>query len=154
MNSNDSVNVVNTDEVDAWVKSLLLPADYLDNLRVQRKDPIDKNSMNGKSSSREFFVKGPVPKDWFAKACMLGNGCAEVAWGLWFLHGMNNNYKDNENKSFSLTNKLMGELGVSAIRKSNALKALEGAGLIKVQRVIGRLPIVTMIFKKVTLISK
>ncbi len=137
-----------------WSDGLLMSEDFVARMGVPKKSlPGCLSSApkisRGESRSQRLFVKGPIPCDWIAAACRLGKGCAEVSWALWFLHGIKNKYDSRENQSFTLSNKLLKEYGVSQVRKYNALKALERAGLISIIQEPGSLPVVTILYERI-----
>lgn len=147
-----------TSDCESWVAGLLMPEDFIDGLKIRKSNssrhPRNNQSGTGESKPQRFFIKGPIPDDWISKACQLGKGCGDLSWPLWHLHGMYNKHDSKENRSFPLSNKLLEKYGISKLRKSNALKALKGAGLISIVQERGSLPIVTMIFERIEKRSK
>jgi len=147
-----------TSDCGSWVASLLLSEDFIGGLKIRKSDSSGRQKNNNnfgadKSEPQRLFIKGPIPDDWIEKACQLGKGCGDLSWPLWHLHGMYNKHDSKENRSFPLSNKLLEKYGISKLRKSNALKALEGAGLISIVQEPGSLPIVTMIFERIKIRS-
>jgi hypothetical protein len=87
------------------------------------------------------FLRGPIPMAWLEKAANLpGKGPLAVALAIRFESGRRGNAP-----SVRLTNSLAARFGVSRKAKYAALLALEGAGLIKVDRSPKRTPTVSII---------
>src|SRR6266487_2131384 len=91
------------------------------------------------SPIRGKFIKGPLDFVWFSKARQLGVTALWVGFGLWFLRGL------RRSNSFTVSNLMMQECGVQPDAKARALRALERAGLITVERRGKRSPQVTLI---------
>ena len=80
------------------------------------------------------FLKGPIPWGWIIEASKLSGKALLVGMAVWRLKGIKGE------KPFYLTNSEVEALGVHRNTKSRALKELEGAGLIAVERKKGRFP--------------
>ena len=80
----------------------------------------------------EPFLRGPVPMSWITKAHKVagGNGLM-LGLSLWWVSGM------TESRTFSVNIRRL-EVGQSLRNKWRALKALEGAGLIRRTREPGK----------------
>ena len=91
------------------------------------------------SPIRGEFVKGPLDTHWFSEARGLGVTALWVGMGLWFLRGL------RRSNNFIVSNLMMQEWGVQPDAKSRALRALEKAGLIRIERRGKRSPIVTLV---------
>lgn len=87
----------------------------------------------------ERFLKGPIPMKWLNAAACLPGKAAHVAICLWHLSGMTGS------KNVHLTRKTLEDAGVQRHAAYRALKAMEEAGLVKVDRCRGRCPIVTIV---------
>jgi DNA-binding transcriptional ArsR family regulator len=87
----------------------------------------------------EFF-RGPMPLPWFGRASALGGKALPTALAVWFEAGRRGRL-DN----LKMTGKLVARLGVSPSSKSRALKALQEAGLIHVERRGRKNPLVTIL---------
>jgi hypothetical protein len=85
------------------------------------------------------FIKGPLDFVWFSKARQLGVTALWVGFGLWFLRGL------RRSNSFTVSNLMMQEWGVQRDAKARALRALEKAGLITIERRGKRSPRVTLV---------
>lgn len=85
------------------------------------------------------FIKGPLSFVWLSEARQLGVTALWVGLGLWFLRGL------RRSNSFIVSNLMMQEWGVQPDAKARALRALEKAGLITVERRGKRSPQVTLV---------
>ena len=85
------------------------------------------------------FLKGPIPWSWIAAAAALPSRALLVGLCLWRLVGA------MKSDTVSFGNSDLRPLGIDRATKSRALRALEGAGLIKVARKPGRFPKVTVL---------
>jgi hypothetical protein len=85
------------------------------------------------------FLKGPVPWPWIEVAARLPGKALAVGLVLWRLHGA------VKSKTVSLSNGEVEALGVDRNAKSRALRDLERAGLITVERQPGCSPRVTIV---------
>jgi hypothetical protein len=91
------------------------------------------------SSVKGKFIAGPVDVVWLSQARKLGVTALWVGLGLWFLRGL------RRSNSFTVSNLMMREWGVQPDAKTRALRVLEKAGLIAVERRGKRSPRVTLI---------
>jgi hypothetical protein len=78
------------------------------------------------------FLKGPIPMAWLNIAAKLPGKTLNVGIAIWWLAGM------SKTTAFKLTRKALNQLGVSRDAASDALKRLEGNGLILVKRLPGQ----------------
>ena len=85
------------------------------------------------------FIKGPLDFVWLSEARKLGVTALWVGLSLWFLRGL------RRSNSFIVSNLMMQEWGVQPDAKARALRALEKAGLITVERRGKRSPQVTLV---------
>lgn len=85
------------------------------------------------------FIAGPVDVSWVVQASRLGVKALLVGLALWHLK------KLRQTDTFVVSNLMMQEWGVQADAKSRALRALERAGLIRVERRGKRSPQVTLV---------
>jgi hypothetical protein len=86
----------------------------------------------------ELFLKGPIPINWLQKAGQQSGKALHVAIALWFWAGI----KKSSEIKFSVARQL--NYGVKRNAVYRGLNALEKAGLISIERHIGRSPIVTI----------
>ena len=98
-----------------------------------------KNSGPPRHGPGERFLKGPIPWNWLQKASMLPGKSLHVGMALWQRSGI------QKSRTVKLSNVAMEDVGVDRFAKRRALKALEEAGLISVERGQGRSPIVTLL---------
>jgi hypothetical protein len=86
----------------------------------------------------EKFLKGPVPWTWLSRAGQLPGKALHVGIALWHLAGLNRSGR------LALSGSLLRQMGVKRVASYRALTALEQAGLVSVERCVGRQPIVTI----------
>jgi DNA-binding transcriptional ArsR family regulator len=91
------------------------------------------------SSVRGKFIAGPIDIVWLSQARKLGLTALWVGLGLWFLRGLR---RSDTNIVSNLT---MQEWDVEPDAKTRALRTLEKAGLVTVERRGKRSPRVTLI---------
>ena len=94
------------------------------------------------SSARRRFVAGPIDVAWLSQARKLGVTALWVGLGLWYLRGL------KRADSFLVSNLMMQGWEVSSDAKSRALRALEKAGLITIQRRGKRSPRILLVLKE------
>ena len=87
------------------------------------------------------FLKGPVPLNWLATAGRAPGQALQVANVLAFEVGV------EKSQTVKLCHKRLREFGVEKDAASRALRALEGAGLVQVERPPGKSPIVTVLWQ-------
>ena len=92
------------------------------------------------SSAQGNFIAGPLNVAWLSKARKLGVTALWVGLGLWYIRGL------RRADSFLVSNLMMQGWNVSPDAKSRALRALEKAGLITIERREKRSPRVTLMF--------
>jgi hypothetical protein len=88
---------------------------------------------------RDKFIAGPVDVSWVCQASRLGVKALLVGLALWHLKGMR---RDN---GFLVSNMMLREWGIQPDAKGRALRALEKAGLIAIERRGKRSPRVALI---------
>ena len=76
---------------------------------------------------------------WLNEAARLPGKALNLGIAIWWLAGM------AQTKTFKLTGKALAQLGVSRDAAADALKRLEGRGLIRVQRAPGQRPTVEIL---------
>jgi len=94
------------------------------------------------SPIKDKFIKGPVDVRWLSQARKLGVSALWVGLGLWFLRGL------KRSDSVVVSNLMLEDFGVLPDAKNRALRKLEKAGLIAVERKGKRSPLVTLIVPK------
>jgi DNA-binding transcriptional ArsR family regulator len=107
---------------------------------------LDQAQLNGRprrgrqaSPIRGKFIAGPIDVSWVCRAGRLGVKASLVGLALWHLRGL------RRSNSFIVSNRTMREWGVQPDAKARALRALERAGLIRVERRGKRSPQVTLV---------
>jgi hypothetical protein len=90
------------------------------------------------SPIRGKFIAGPIDVSWVVQASRLGVKAQLVGLALWHIRGL------RREDTFIVSNLMLQEWGVQADAKSRALRALERAGLIRVERRGKRSPRVTL----------
>lgn len=84
------------------------------------------------------FLKGPIPLHWIETAARLPGRSLHTGLALWYAAGLTNS------ASVSLSNVSSLLFGLDRNAKYRALAWLEEAGLITVERKLGRAPLVTL----------
>ena len=87
---------------------------------------------------RSEFVRGPIPVEWIAQAAVLPGRALAVGLAVWFIVGAGRN-------SNAVCPSLLAKFGVSRKAGYRALRALEQADLVEVERHRGRCPRVTIL---------
>ena len=80
------------------------------------------------------FLKGPVPLAWLARAAALPGKALAVGVALWFEHGIAGR------KEIAAGRGLLDQVNVNRKAGYRALRSLETAGLVSVDRHIGQCP--------------
>ena len=93
------------------------------------------------SPVRGKFIAGPIDVSWVVQAKRLGATPLLVGLALWHLK------KLRQSDTFTVSNVMLQEWGVQPDAKSRALRALESAGLIRVERRGKRSPLVALIVR-------
>ena len=115
-------------------------------LRVPQVEAGGTSSGRGKARSPSWvdgeFLRGAIPLSWLGRACRLpGAKVVAVALAVWFLSGLR-----GTRESLPLTGAALRRFGVDdRSAKYRALKELERAGLIRVDRRQGKNPLVTVL---------
>jgi DNA-binding transcriptional ArsR family regulator len=91
------------------------------------------------SLGKSKFIAGPVDVAWLSQARKLGVKALWVGLSLWFLRGI------RHSDSFIVSNLITREWDVLPDAKSRALRKLEKAGLITIERRGKRSPRVTLV---------
>jgi hypothetical protein len=85
------------------------------------------------------FLKGPIPLDWLSTAAKLPGKSLHVAIAIWFTASL------EKSCTVPLSNIAGLPFGLDRNAKYRALQWLENANLIRVERKLGRSPIVTLL---------
>jgi len=113
----------------------------LDQTRVAR---LNGGLRRGRRPSpiRDKFIAGPIDVSWVCQASRHGVTAVLVGLALWHLKGL------RRSTSFELSNLMVREWGVLPDAKARALRKLEKAGLIEIERRGKRSPRVTLVVRK------
>jgi hypothetical protein len=87
----------------------------------------------------ELFVRGPLPWSWVVQAARLPGKALHIALVLWLLAGL------RRTRTVTLGSKHLRDCGIQRHTAYRALRALELANLVGVERARGRGPIVTIL---------
>jgi DNA-binding transcriptional ArsR family regulator len=94
------------------------------------------------SPVRGKFIAGPIDVSWIVQASRLGVGALFLGNFLWYLRGL------RKSDTFTVSNLMLREWGIQPDAKRRALRKLEKAGLIRVERRGKRSPQVTLVVEK------
>jgi hypothetical protein len=87
----------------------------------------------------EWFLKGPIPWNWLTIAAQLPGKALHLGIAIWFLSAV------KRSRVIKLSPSILATLGVSRYAAYRALLTLEKAGLILVERHLGRKSVVTLV---------
>ncbi len=116
-----------------------MPPMYIDRLRVSRRIVRSRKVKPPRHKAGHHFLKGPVPLDWLEAAARLPGKSLHAGLALWYAAGV------QRSASVPLSNVSGLRFGLDRNAKYRALGWLEGAGLISVERKLGRAPVVTLV---------
>ena len=89
-------------------------------------------------TNRREHLRGPIPLEWLSAAARLPGKSLHVGIALWFMGGL------QKSRTVPVSNITSLRFGLDRNAKYRALAWLEGAGLVAVERKLGRTPIVTI----------
>jgi hypothetical protein len=102
----------------------------------RRRSPVGRSRwVEGK------FLAGPIPLEWLGRASRLPGKALATGLAIWFLSGL----RKGERGGLKLTSATLEHFHVNRHAKSRALRALESAGLISIQRNGKKNPVVTIL---------
>ena len=116
-----------------------MPPTDVDRLRLARGSIRRGNERPPRHKSCDRFLKGPIPLDWLEAAAGLPGKSLHAGVALWYAAGL------TRSASVPLSNIAGVRFGLDRNAKYRALEWLEGAGLIRVERKLGRAPVVTIL---------
>jgi DNA-binding transcriptional ArsR family regulator len=123
----------NTNTNINWDPSCLrLKQDAVARLQVRTRHGRRPNPVRGK------FIAGPVDVAWICEASRLGVKALLVGLALWHIRGL------RKTDTFIVSNLMVQDWGIEPDAKSRALRALEKAGLVAIERRGKRSPQVTL----------
>jgi hypothetical protein len=88
--------------------------------------------------SGEWFLKGPIPGGWIARAAAVGGRALKVAIAIWCEAGM------KRARTVRLSAEMQSRFSICPGTCKRALGELQGAGLINVDQQSGRRPQITI----------
>ena len=94
------------------------------------------------------FIAGPIPVSWVCQAGQLGVKALLVGLALWHIKGL------RKSNTFIVSNLMLRDWGIQADAKGRALRKLERAGLLAVERQGKRSPQVTLTVQDFSLASR
>lgn len=86
----------------------------------------------------EKFLAGPIPLGWLEQAGRLPGRALHIGIALWFQAGL------RRNATVTMPTEFLRQMGVDRFAGARALRGLESAGLVSVERAPGRKPVVTI----------
>jgi len=110
---------------------------------VTRSQGVDRRRRRG-SPVQGKFIAGPVDVVWLLQARRLGVTALLVGLALWHIKGL------RRTDTFIVSNVVLQEWDIEPDAKRRALRALERAGLVKIERRGKRSPQVTLVVRNGT----
>jgi len=92
-----------------------------------------------KRGPKQDYLRGRLPLDWISAAARLPGRSLHAGLVIWILRGLRNS------RVIALSNTESRRFGLDRNAKYRALVWLERAGLVKVERKLGRAPVVTIL---------
>ncbi|MEO1610584.1 MAG: hypothetical protein AAFR90_14910 [Pseudomonadota bacterium] len=108
-------------------------------LRLAARPKLGTSKRPPKPKAGERFLKGPIPLNWLSAAAQLPGKSLHLGIAIWF------NASLAKSATVPLSNLAGLPFGLDRNAKYRALGWLENAGLIAVERQVGRSPIVTLL---------
>src|SRR6516165_5259348 len=128
------VSSMSPNNIDSWNPNRLRLAPE----PVTRSRGVERRRRRG-SPVQGKFIAGPVNVVWLLEARRLGVTALLVGLALWHIKGL------RKTDTFIVSNLMLRDWGIQADAKSRALRKLERAGLITVERQGKRSPQVTLL---------
>lgn len=116
-----------------------MPPIDLDRFRMKSRSASIPRERLPRPKHGGHFLKGPIPLVWLERAACLPGRCLHVGIALWFLGGV------QKSRVIALSNHASRRFGLDRNSKYRALDWLEKAGLISVQRKMGRSPVIKIL---------
>lgn len=108
-------------------------------LRLRASQKLARSPRLPRPKAGEKFLKGPIPLNWISTAARLPGRSLHVAIAIWFTASL------AKSATVSLSNLAGLPFGLDRNAKYRALAWLEEAGLIAVERNLGRSPVVALL---------
>lgn len=105
----------------------------------QEHTAVRKNEPRGRIPKGKAFLTGRIPMEWVASMSLVSKKSLPVALVILFL------VRVNHSPTIALESKWLRAMGVARTARNTALRELEAAGLIRIERHRGRLPRVTLL---------
>ena len=114
----------------------------LNRLKLRSSSPLHaglaRNQMRSATRGQKF-LRGPIPLEWLSAAARLPGKALHTGLAIWLEAGF------RESHTVPLSNVAGDKFGLDRNSKYRALQWLEQAGLIQVERKLGRAPVVTIV---------
>ena len=111
----------------------------VDRLRIAPRLKRSRCDVPARTNLSQGFVKGPIPLPWLEIAARLPGKSIHAGIALWYVAGL------TRSRLVPLSNIAGLRFGLDRNAKYRALQWLEGAGLVAVERKLGRAPLVTIL---------
>lgn len=111
----------------------------LDRLRIPSRPRRSHCDKPMRPKPGQGFVKGPIPLPWLEIAARLPGKSIHAGIALWYVAGL------TRSRLVPLSNIAGLRFGIDRNAKYRALQWLESAGLVAVERKLGRAPLVTIL---------
>ncbi len=111
----------------------------VERLRLQSTTTLSASRPPQRLRKGERFLKGPIPLSWLETAAALPGRSLHAGIALWYAAGL------MRSNSVPLSNISGLRFGLDRNAKYRALSWLEKAGLVAVERKLGRTPVVTIV---------
>ena len=108
-------------------------------LRIAPRLKRSRCDVPARANLSQGFVKGPIPLPWLEIAARLPGKSIHAGIALWYVAGL------TRSRLVPLSNIAGLRFGLDRNAKYRALKWLEGAGLVAVERKLGRAPLITIL---------
>lgn len=116
-----------------------MPPIDAEQFRLRRSVSVRRAIAPPRPQKGEAFLKGPIPLAWLERAARLPGKSLQAAVALWYAAGLTRSAR------IPLSNVSGHRFGLDRNAKYRALAWLERAGLVTVERKLGRAPIVTIL---------
>ncbi|MFY0609933.1 MAG: hypothetical protein JXQ99_00290 [Hyphomicrobiaceae bacterium] len=108
-------------------------------VRLRGRRNLGATKLLPRPKAGEKFLKGPIPMNWLSTAAQLPGKSLHVGIAIWFTASL------AKSSTVQLSNLAGLPFGLDRNAKYRALSWLEEAGLISVDRKLGRSPVVTLL---------
>lgn len=114
----------------------------LHDLALEGVAPPRKSEKAPRHRAGERFLRGPIPMAWLCAASRAsGQGSGfNVGIAIWYLSGLN-----KQAGTIKLSGSVLREMGIERHAGYRGVRALEAAGLVRVEHRPGKVPLVTIL---------